>query len=378
MTATMLSNLTIAMTQKNPSRILLAILLATASTAAFAAKSNQSPLPKKPAALLALAAQHNGLAAPNLKPWHIKATYQTYGPYGHSRQKGTFEEWWEGPNEYKFSFNRAKYHLQIVVNAKGTYVSGNDATPYPEYIVRHIFLHPVSAKLPAKGMKLHFNVEKFGSAKLDCVEEIPHGLQPTGKHVLTPTFPTYCLNPSTPMLLVYGSYGQSQVEITSVGTLEGRYIPITATIFDSGRKYLTVHLEKGESNANWPPGIFTPPHGTRLEANPYKTPAKGTKVHAGVIAGYRLGGQKPVYPFYAKDHNQKGVVVLSALIDRHGDIRSLVVDSAPSMSLANSALAAVKTWKYKPYRLNGHPVSIFTNINVVYSLSSLGQFGNGR
>jgi TonB family protein len=368
------------MTRTNPLRILLALLLAATSTAAFAAKSNNSasPLPKDPAALLALAAQHNGLASPNLKPWHIKATYQLYDTYGKPAQKGIFQEWWAGPRKYKLSFDRSKYHLQLVVNAKGTFVSGNDVIPYPEYLVRHIFLHPVTAKLPADGMKLHLNMEKFGSVNLDCVEEIPKGLQPTGLHVLTPTFPTYCMNPSSPMLLIYGSYGQSQAELTSVGTLEGRYIPVRATLFDSGTKYLAVHLDKGETAAHWPPTIFAAPPGAHLETNPSKATVKGTKVAAGVVAGFKIGGQDPTYPYYAKDHNEQGIVTLTALIDQDGHIRSMVVASAPYISLANSALAAVKTWRYKPYLLNGDPVNVLTQVRVVYSLSSMGQFGDGR
>jgi len=36
--------------------------------------------------------------------------------------------------------------------------------------------------------------------------------------------------------------------------------------------------------------------------------------------------------------------------------------------LQQSALDAVKTWKYRPYLLNGAPVEFETTINVIYTL----------
>lgn len=354
------------MTNKFKLRTLLVLLLAATCTAAFAAKSKQSapPLPKDPEALLALAAQHNGLTGPNLNPWHIKATYQLYDAKGNPTQKGTFEEWWANPHLYKFSFHRANYHLQIVANSKGTYVSGNDTIPDPEYLVRRLFLHPVATKLPAKGMKLHYNMEKLGKARLACVEEIPEGLGPTGFHQLNPTFPTYCLEPFAPVLLLFGSYGQSFTQITGVGMLEGRNLPIHATLLDAGIKYLTVHLTQGESAARWPPSTFIPPPGADLK------PARNTLpvISQKVIAGRKLSGDDPGYPPSAKALHQEGKVTLAAVINKNGRIRSLIVTSAPAMSLANSALAAVKTWKYKPYLQNGHSVNVRTQITVIYSL----------
>lgn len=357
------------MTRTTPFRILLALLLAATSTAACAARSikSPSPLPKDPAALLALAARHNGLIGPNLKPWHIQATYQLYDPKGNPTQKGTFNEWWATPSKYTITFDRSSYHLRRVVNANGTFVSGNDAIPYPESLVRRIVVNPVTPKLPAKGMRLHPNIEKFGNLNLQCVEEIPNGLQPTGFHLDTPTFPTYCFEPSSPILRIYGSYGQSLTEITSIGILEGRYIPLDAVIFDRGRKYLSVHLDQGESAAQWPSTIFTAP--------PESGSIKVSSLHsfhlkAKDLAPRKVGGDIPIYPYLAKEHNQEGTVKLAAWIGTDGRMQSLVVASAPAMALANSALAAVKTWRYKPYLVHGHPVSVETTITVIYTLGN--------
>jgi periplasmic protein TonB len=36
--------------------------------------------------------------------------------------------------------------------------------------------------------------------------------------------------------------------------------------------------------------------------------------------------------------------------------------------LRQAALDAVKTWRYKPYLLNGEPVEVDTTVNVIFSL----------
>jgi protein TonB len=38
--------------------------------------------------------------------------------------------------------------------------------------------------------------------------------------------------------------------------------------------------------------------------------------------------------------------------------------------LVPAALAAVRTWRYKPYLLNGQPVEVETTITVIFTLSS--------
>ncbi|MGB6130455.1 MAG: M56 family metallopeptidase, partial [Acidobacteriaceae bacterium] len=103
------------------------------------------------------------------------------------------------------------------------------------------------------------------------------------------------------------------------------------------------------------------------------TPAGGTmhpdKVHvaSGVMAGQRISGEMPVYPPEAKKKKVQGTVVLKATIDKDGNVEALTVVSGPKM-LQGSSLDAVKTWKYKPYLLNGDPVAVETEIHVVYSL----------
>jgi TonB family protein len=87
----------------------------------------------------------------------------------------------------------------------------------------------------------------------------------------------------------------------------------------------------------------------------------------GVMAGQRIDGADPKYPAAAKKAKIQGTVVLDVLIGKDGSVHKLTVVSGPK-ELRKSSTDAVRTWKYKPYLLNGNPVEVQTTINVVYTL----------
>ena len=76
----------------------------------------------------------------------------------------------------------------------------------------------------------------------------------------------------------------------------------------------------------------------------------------------------PIYPQLAKTLHRAGQVHIKAVISMEGKIESLqVLDGDPL--LIQSALEAVRQWRYKPTLLNGSPVEVETVITVVYTLS---------
>ncbi len=90
-------------------------------------------------------------------------------------------------------------------------------------------------------------------------------------------------------------------------------------------------------------------------------------VSAGVASGNLIHMTQPIYPAIARSARIQGTVVLAARISQAGNITNLKVVSGPPM-LRQSALDAVKTWKYKPYLLDNQPAEVDTTISVVYTL----------
>jgi periplasmic protein TonB len=112
--------------------------------------------------------------------------------------------------------------------------------------------------------------------------------------------------------------------------------------------------------------------GSIISSTPTAAPRVATpqrvRVSQGVTQGLLLRQIKPTYPPLARTARIQGSVLLQAEISKTGDIQNLRVISGHPM-LIQSALEAVKQWKYKPYFLNGEPVEVETQITVNFSLA---------
>jgi protein TonB len=95
--------------------------------------------------------------------------------------------------------------------------------------------------------------------------------------------------------------------------------------------------------------------------------SKTVNLSAGVAQGMLIQKTSPIYPPIAKSARVSGTVVLQATISKTGSIQGLRAVSGPEM-LRQSALDAVRTWRYKPYTLNNEPVEVDTTVKVIFNL----------
>jgi protein TonB len=96
-------------------------------------------------------------------------------------------------------------------------------------------------------------------------------------------------------------------------------------------------------------------------------PAATPHVSSGVMQGMLVYKVIPTYPAVAQAIRASGTVVLQATISRTGAIENLRVVEGPAM-LRQTALDAVKQWRYLPYMLNGQPVEVETTVDVQFTL----------
>jgi protein TonB len=109
--------------------------------------------------------------------------------------------------------------------------------------------------------------------------------------------------------------------------------------------------------------VFGSGSGPKVQA----APPKKISISGGVAAGFLMQKTMPMYPPIAKAARVQGTVVLQATISKTGTIEGLHVLSGPAM-LQGAAMDAVRSWRYRPYLLNGDPVEVETTVNVVFSL----------
>ena len=112
-----------------------------------------------------------------------------------------------------------------------------------------------------------------------------------------------------------------------------------------------------------PPAVVQPVTKTLVNSKPVP---QGGQVQAARL----VKRVDPVYPSAAAQAHVTGMVRLHAIISKTGEVREVDVISGHPL-LLQSAMSAVKQWRYRPTFLNGRPVEVETTIVVEFSLTGL-------
>jgi protein TonB len=91
------------------------------------------------------------------------------------------------------------------------------------------------------------------------------------------------------------------------------------------------------------------------------------RVSQGLTQGLLVYRIEPTYPRLAQLARINGVVVLTAIIGKDGNVERLQLVSGNPL-LAPAAIDAVKQWHYKPFLLNGQPIEIETTVTVNFQV----------
>ncbi|HEX9493540.1 MAG TPA: energy transducer TonB, partial [Thermoanaerobaculia bacterium] len=95
---------------------------------------------------------------------------------------------------------------------------------------------------------------------------------------------------------------------------------------------------------------------------------KPVRVGGDVQAPVAINRIEPQYTELARKARIEGVVIIEAIIDRNGSVTDARVLKPLPLGLDQSALEAVKRWKFKPGTLNGQPVPVIYNLTVIFRL----------
>jgi periplasmic protein TonB len=106
--------------------------------------------------------------------------------------------------------------------------------------------------------------------------------------------------------------------------------------------------------------------GSNLPPPPREAP-KRIRVGGNVQQANLIRRVVPTYPAIAKAARIQGDVILHAIIAKDGTVQELRYESGPPM-LMQSAMDAVRQWRYAPTLLNGEPVEVETTITVKFTL----------
>jgi TonB family protein len=110
-------------------------------------------------------------------------------------------------------------------------------------------------------------------------------------------------------------------------------------------------------------------------ATPAAEAASPLQVGAGVSRPEKISGATPLYTEIARKAGVQGTVVVESIIDKQGNITEARILRGLPLGLGESALDAVKTWKFKPAIFEGQPVKVYYTLSVNFSAQVVQSYG---
>lgn len=77
---------------------------------------------------------------------------------------------------------------------------------------------------------------------------------------------------------------------------------------------------------------------------------------------------QPRYTESARKAGRQGIVVLQATIDRTGAVTDVRLIKPLGLGLDESAISAVRQWRFTPASMNGRPVPVFFQLTVTFNI----------
>ena len=127
---------------------------------------------------------------------------------------------------------------------------------------------------------------------------------------------------------------------------------------------VTSHPGYAESNGN---ALADIPSSSSAASLPVPTiqPEGPVKVGGQVQEPKLIASAMPVYPQAARNSGIQGDVVIETTIDKDGNVAGMRVISGPAV-LRQSALDALRKWKYEPSKLDGQPIGVQMMVTIKF------------
>jgi TonB family protein len=285
-------------------------------------------------------------------PYHLKLSFQIYDLDGKPTEKGELEQYWT-PHHTDLTIQSPSYSYP---HAGAT---ANDSLRQ-RFLINNL-LAQVTHPIPplekfSESRDLKETPFKYGNAHLSCLyfnlpERFAEQQSAMDRWAL-------CTEPGQDILRISSVNDEPMVLRSAIGIFRDVMVGTSTMIIYSGRPAISGHIETLET--------YHPPADVADSAAENDSPVT---LSGKVLTGHAVQQPRPIYPESAKSAHISGSVLLSATISKDGSVKELSVIASPDKSLSDSALAAVRGWRYKPYLLDGRPMEVETVITVNYNFN---------
>lgn len=208
--------------------------------------------------------------------------------------------------------------------------------PLAETMVQGYLVRPLPTPRKIEENNYVANNRKVGKATLGCFS--------SQQNMHSSTF---CLAKELPVVrVVFSSSGLTALFNETV-QLNGQYVAGQFEVANEDIPIVKVNVMTLEGLSVIDDLLVEPPASA--------TPLPVEDGAPGLIRGHLLSGANPEYPAMAWAEGLYGSVLISATVTKAGTVDDPEVVSGPPI-LQQPALAAVKTYRFTPFLLNGQPV----------------------
>ena len=304
--------------------------------------------------------------SPDLKPWHLKGTYQLYDQNGKAGDQGTYEYWWVAPKVFRSSWTRSDAARTDWHTADGRNVSrtSGDRVSYIEQQLQLVLFSPFPdpTRVDPPDLDLKKDRLEVGKIVFPCVDVATHRRKDGTWPVLSGSSARFfCFAPSAPVLRIAREAEVLNFEFDHLKKVQNRILSGGITIAYGNQKLLTFAVDTITPISRDDAAVTAPADAEPSASLDLSSPS--------TAQGRLIKKAPPVYPSEAKMAHITGTVVLDAMIGTDGKVRDLRVVGSPSRILTQASLDSVSQWQYKPYLLDGRPVEVNTMIHVIFSMS---------
>lgn len=278
-------------------------------------------------------------------PWRIVISYEQFDEDGDNVHSGTYEELWAGPKRYRASFRSDDLNQTDYATAQGLYRQGDQQWPnraqsqIPKEVISPFFYARTLRGVHIRGVS-----EIFDTHVLSCsvIENGP------GK-ISSPT--EYCFNQRGSELRYSRGSGWYQTTYNDLTAFLGRSVGKTVNVYDGGKPYLQLHVQRLEEVPNATDADFTPP-------------ADAKRLSGQVLTGVAAVPLQQSFPEWPDSLRQQHFsVTVEIVIGKDGHVQSAHAISGPQNAF-KPAEATVRKWTFQPYMVLDEPAEVSTKVTL--------------
>jgi hypothetical protein len=343
-------------------RLIIPIVLLSSGLWSFGQSYNEIAPSKEPHVVLAALRPYYDFMDANLKPWHLKVSFQVDDDKGSAVEQGVFEYWWASPKVYRSTWKvgNAAHSEWHTANGRSLIQSTGEPLGIYEHWLQTALLSPLPSAAdldPSKSIIVDHNVGGGGHSR--CFMIVPAEIaEAVAKKLRMGTYPEYCVNNAKPILLGYYRFGSVMVKCVNFSNMQGKSLPREISIIEDSHEVLSAKVESVEKITRTD-AAFTPAR------KAIQVHAKTVELNPSVASRLLVKQVAPTAPNNAK--GLQGKVVFTTVIGPDGGVEDVRLVSSPDPSLALSAFKSVSQRQYKPYRVNGFPAPIETTVDVDFA-----------